>query len=182
MAERQLSLLPSVRRTAVFSECGTYRYLLTRCWSLDEADEPTLGDVAWIMLNPSTADANQDDATLRRCIDFSKRWGYGGLLVVNLFGLVSTDPRALLSHPDPIGPDNDQHVRNAIAVASLVVCAWGTHGTLLERGDRMREQLLRWGVVPKALGFTKNGQPKHPVRLAKRTRLVFDNDRPRSRA
>ncbi len=169
MKTRQLSLIPSVRRTAVISECGLYRYLLTRCWDIGNTRE----DPVWIMLNPSTADADIDDATIRRCINFSKAWGYGGLQVVNLFGFRATHPRDLKKAEDPIGPDNREHVLRAVANTSTVICAWGAHGSLNGRGHEMLQQLWSWGAQPFRLGTkdTNNGHPRHPLRLAKDTKL-----------
>jgi hypothetical protein len=89
--------------TAVLSDCGTYRYRLGRRWAEGPVD-------VWIMLNPSTADATVDDRTIRRCMEFSRRWGAGALVVGNLFALRATDPAELVRHPDPIGPDNDEHL------------------------------------------------------------------------
>src|SRR5262249_14212908 len=97
-----------VRRAAVISDCGRYRYSLTRRWG--DAAEPR---ALFVMLNPSTADAEQDDPTIRRCIGFAKAWGMGSLEVVNLYALRATDPAALLSAPDPIGPKNDTMITSA---------------------------------------------------------------------
>lgn len=168
MTTRQLSMLPSVRRTAVLSDCELYRYSLTRCWDLGN----TRADVAWIMLNPSTADAEVDDATIRRCIGFSKREGYGGLVVVNLFALRSTNPRNLRHAEDPVGPDNRAHILRTALHADRVICAWGTWGAMHGRGHEMLHQLYGWGIVPWHFGKTANGHPKHPLRLRKDARLT----------
>src|SRR5690606_18576726 len=92
--------------TARFSPCGQYRYLLTRpipapFW------KPDAGEAVFVMLNPSTADASEDDPTIRRCIGFAKEWGCTGLTVANLYALRSTDPKGLWKHRDPVGPEND---------------------------------------------------------------------------
>jgi len=145
--------------TAQISECGTYRYELTRRWSPD-------GDsIAFVMLNPSTADADQDDPTIRRCIGFAKSWGYSGLLVYNIFALRSTDPKALQRHPDPIGPENNETLRG-IAPHLEIVAAWGTWGWLNNRGRAVQKML---GDRLLCLGTTKQGHPKHPLYLAAST-------------
>lgn len=89
---------PAPGRAAVLSPCGRYRYELTRRW----APGPLVG---WVMLNPSRADAHTDDPTVRRCVGFAHRWGYGGLIIRNLYALRATDPAALADHLDPVGPD-----------------------------------------------------------------------------
>ncbi|MGK9199471.1 DUF1643 domain-containing protein [Sinorhizobium meliloti] len=146
------------KSSAVISECGAYRYRLERQWDGDKAK------VAFLMLNPSTADASQDDPTIRRCIGFAKAWGFGGLIVGNLFALRSTDPKALYDHPDPIGPDNDQHILAIAKSARKIVCAWGTHGNLHDRGREIAERLEFFDLV--ALKVTADGQPGHPLYLA----------------
>src|SRR5262245_13227298 len=107
--------------SAELSPCGRYRYALTRTWG----DPKKV--VCWVMLNPSTADADQDDPTIRRCLGFSRAWGAGGLVVVNLFALRATDPDQLRIAADPVGPDNDSHLSTA-AFGRLVVAAWGARG------------------------------------------------------
>ncbi len=82
------------------------------------------------MLNPSVAASEKNDPTVLRNIGFAKRWNFGALDVANIFGLVSTDPKALYSHQDPIGPDNDSHILDVADKAKLIVCAWGNHGKL----------------------------------------------------
>jgi hypothetical protein len=104
---------------ADLSPCGTYRYLLGR--RIGGGDRVGL----WVMLNPSTADANEDDATIRRCIGFARREGCGLLEVVNLFAYRATDPAALRLADDPVGPANDHFISKAVERAALVVVAWG---------------------------------------------------------
>lgn len=148
-------LVDEILRRAVLSDCGTYRYELIRRWDV------TLPRVGWIMLNPSTADAEQDDPTIRRCIGFAKSWGYGGIVVRNLYALRATDPRALWNHPSPVGPDNDSYLLDAVDDL-VTVCAWGAHG---RRGDAVINALSDAGAALYHLGLTKAGKPRHPLYL-----------------
>lgn len=150
-----------MKTSAILSACGAYRYRLERSWNDD------LPAVAFIMLNPSTADALQDDPTIRRCIGFAKSWGFGSLIVGNLFALRSTSPAALYYNPFPIGPDNNAHLREIAIRASLVVCAWGNHGLFQERGRYVAEMLNHGNLA--ALKVTGKGQPGHPLYVAAAT-------------
>jgi hypothetical protein len=145
-------------RSARLSPCGLYRYELKRRWSAG----PT---ATWIMLNPSTADAEQDDPTIRRCVGFTKAWGLGGLTVVNLFALRSTDPRALLSAADPVGLGNDDAIHDAATAARIVIAAWGAHGVLNGRATHVLDLLETTPAQVACLGTTKDGHPRHPLRL-----------------
>lgn len=136
---------------------GPYRYNLWRLWD----DRP---HAVFIMLNPSTADASEDDPTIRRCMGFARSWGYGGICVVNLFAYRSTDPRALASVPDPVGPRNDQQIDATLGGADLVVAAWGAHGTLGARSATVRALVEKHRPLYH-LGLTKNGSPRHPLYL-----------------
>jgi hypothetical protein len=102
--------------SAVLSDCGTYRYELHRSW------DPAGSLCAWVMLNPSMADADLDDPTIRRCRSFSRSWDYGGIVVVNLYALRATDPEQLRRHPDPVA-DNDGHITATVYDAAVVGCA-----------------------------------------------------------
>lgn len=146
---------------ADFSECGTYRYALWREWG----DGPA---VNFVMLNPSTADAEKDDPTIRRCIGFAKGWGFDRLVVTNLFALRSSDPKVLYRHESPIGPDNDSVLLARAAGAHWIVFAWGAH-VGVERGVRVAEMLR--GFHPGCLGRTKDGCPRHPLYLPKNAAL-----------
>lgn len=141
---------------AVMSDDGVYRYVLDRDW------EPRPRRLCWVMLNPSTADADQDDPTIRRCTSFAKAWGYTGIRVVNLYALRSTDPSALRCHPDPIGPENDEWIKRAVHQSADVICAWGDSGPRDNRGLIVHETIagLR---LPSVLGLTRAGRPKHPL-------------------
>src|SRR5581483_4090035 len=81
--------------------------------------------VLWVMLNPSTADANEDDNTIGRCVSFSDSWGYSGILVANLYAYRATDPKTLKAAADPIGPENYRYIRALSERAALVVVGWG---------------------------------------------------------
>lgn len=152
----QASLLE--QHTAVFSDCGTYRYALTRRW--DEDRPPAV----FVMLNPSTASAFTDDPTIRRCVGFARSYGCGGLVVLNLFALRSTQPAALLTADDPVGPANDQLLRLTLqAPDRLVVAAWGTHGTHLGRDQAVTAMVAQLGVQLHCLGLTKGQHPRHPL-------------------
>jgi len=139
---------------AVIDPTGMYRYLLWRTW------DTSLPPLAFIMLNPSTADENADDPTLRRCLGFARVWGYGRLSVVNLFAYRSTDPSALRTAVDPIGPENNAHITVAAVGASLVIAAWGDGGRL---GGRDGDVLRRLGGPVQCLGVTAHGNPRHPL-------------------
>lgn len=139
---------------AVLSDCGTYRYFLSRRFGFEART------VAFIGLNPSIADATLDDPTIRRCVNFAKSWGAGSLWMVNLFAFRSTQPRALHAAADPIGPDNDAWLDRAVSAAELVVAAWGTHGSLLGRSEQVRR---RFQGKLHSLSLTKSGMPGHPL-------------------
>ena len=148
-----------MKKSAALSECMRYRYRLLREW--DGRKETAM----FVMLNPSRADANVDDNTIRRCIRFAQEWGYGALLVGNLFALRSPHPRDLLSAADPVGPDNDQALREMAESVALIVAAWGADGALLGRDQAVLEMFRgRWH----ALGETKAGLPRHPLYLPAR--------------
>jgi hypothetical protein len=138
---------------------GRYRYRLWRTW------DAALPRVAFVMLNPSTADHRKDDPTIRRCIGLSRAWGYGGLVVVNLFAYRTPAVAALRQVPDPIGPDNDRHVRAASRRAAAVVLAWGVHGTLHGRDQEVLRLLGRCRRPLLCLGTTRDGHPRHPLYL-----------------
>lgn len=153
------TLFPDAAGTALFSPCGLYRYRLSRDWG-------AVGNrCLFVMLNPSTADASVNDPTVRRCIGFAQRWGFGALDVANLFAFRTTDPIALYKIDDPVGPENDVHIMGLASAAGRVIVAWGNHGALNGRGAAVIEMLHDLGVRPRALAVTGAGQPAHPLYL-----------------
>ncbi|MCR8725908.1 DUF1643 domain-containing protein [Frigidibacter sp. ROC022] len=145
------------RSTAVYSACGRYRYALTRVW---DAAAPKL---LVVMLNPSTATEERNDPTIERVERRARRLGFGAFRVTNLFALRATDPKALYAHPDPVGPDNDAAMAEAVAWADRVLCAWGVHGALLHRDVEAAATLQNGGKPLFHLGLTKAGAPRHPL-------------------
>ena len=143
--------------TATFDLTRAYRYRLSRTW------DPTGPVVAFVMLNPSTADAEVLDPTVRRCVGFARDWGFGSLEVVNLFAFRATDPRDLLRAAAPVGAANDRAILDAASAADRVVVAWGARGTHLGRAAEVAGQLADSSVRTLALATTNGGQPRHPL-------------------
>jgi hypothetical protein len=162
IVDRHPSLTDAAAASATFDDSKTYRYRLSRRWG----NEPA---ATFIMLNPSTADAFQDDPTVRRCISFAKREGCGGLVVLNLFALRATNPAELLTHEDPVGPWNDAAF-GGIERAGPVVAAWGVP-PIRGRDIIVAVELERQGLDVQCLGRTQGGFPRHPLRLAAATPL-----------
>ena len=150
------------RSTAVLSPDGRYRYRLDRTW------DPARVHAVFVMLNPSTADADEDDPTIRRCIGFARRFDCGGITVVNLFGYRSTDPARLLLAPDPVGPDNATIVDGVLAAAATqhVFAAWGAAADLpsvATMASRFTAKAADAGIQLLCLGTTYAGHPRHPL-------------------
>lgn len=181
--------------SAVFSPCRTWRYTLTRVIAASVFDRKLTdlsvpegevghvvsrwhfehggkGTVAFIGLNPSTADETVDDPTIRRCMGFARRWGYDRMVMLNAFAFRATDPKVMKAAANPIGPENDEHLVREAGRADLVVCCWGNHGlwhphpsTTLTRQEDVYDLLREAGVKLYALGTTKQGAPSHPLYL-----------------
>jgi hypothetical protein len=154
-----------VQGSAVFSDDGVYRYRLARRWGEGAA-------VLWVMLNPSTADATRDDPTIRRCIGFSRAWGFGGMEAVNLFALRATEPVVVRGHPEPVGAENDRHIAEAAAGAGVVVVAWGAFTFARERAREATKLIAGLGLPVVCLGRTASGAPRHPLYAPGRARRV----------
>ncbi len=163
-------------RTHEFSEDRVHRYTLWREWG-DRAllPDPHFGFyesrrdrfVQFIGLNPSTADEVTNDPTVRRCINFAKAWGFGGMCMTNLFGLRATDPKVMLAAEDPIGILNIHWLTEVAREAALIVACWGVHGRHIGQDETVLDHLDRVGAIDKVhvLRRTKDGIPAHPLYL-----------------
>jgi len=150
-----------MRKAAIISPCGKYRYSLLRQW---DEQKPL---VMFIMLNPSKADAEDDDPTIRRCMAFARNWGFGGIYVGNLFAYRSTDPDELLKSPDVICPENKEHLMLMADVCDIIVTAWGAHKAV-QMAERDRPLQFIGGLSSSKmhyLALTKSGEPGHPLFL-----------------
>ena len=171
---------PAPAAAAVFSPCGGYRWWLQRTW---QPERPTL---VFVGLNPSCADGQRDDPTLRRLVAYGRCWGFGRLEVINLFGAVATTPAALKRMADPVGADNEAWIRRclrhlgpwrseaipaqesagAVSVAplgSLLWLGWGNGGAWRGRDRALLALVAEFAVKPFALRCTASGQPRHPL-------------------
>lgn len=153
-------------RDAVISDCAQYRYLLRRAW--DHAKPRAL----FIMFNPSTADADVDDATIRSCIRLCRGWEYGSFEVINLFAFRSTDASKVPMADDPIGPDNHKISEAAIARCDMPICAWGKFTFGQARSKIVHEMIRSHRPAAFCLGTNGDGSPKHPLYIKTGTPLV----------
>ena len=151
-----------VNKNATFSDCQKYRYALSRTWNGKKKT------ILFIGLNPSTANEKIDDPTIRRCINYAQNWGYGSLLMVNLFAYRATLPSELKNVKNPIGNDNDLQIIEHSKKADIAVAAWGNEGTLLNRDKEVKK------ILPNlmCLKINKSGQPSHPLYQKKDLKLI----------
>ncbi len=151
-------------RGAILSDDGRYRYRLHR--RVTASDRIAL----FIMLNPSTADAERDDPTIRRCMGFARALDCGVLVVANLFAYRTKSPKVLLHAPEPIGPENDKYLGwsalDTQLSGGLIICAWGAHGKHLGRDGVVGRNLCAQGFELHSLAETSAGAPRHPLYLA----------------
>lgn len=146
---------------AAFSQDRRYRYKLWRIWN------PALRHMVFVLLNPSTADEINNDPTVARCIERASLLGYGGCVVLNIFAWRSTDPHYLYALVDPIGPENDQYILDEASKpeTGLVLCGWGQHGKLHQRGEYVLDLIRHAGKNPHCLKMNNDGTPGHPLYL-----------------
>lgn len=156
---------PYLESDARISDDGMYRYLLRRTWDFTKLR------VLIIMLNPSTADATIDDATIRSCVRLCKWRNDGGFEVVNLFALRATNPAELKTVADPVGPSNNDVIEAAIMRCDIAICAWGAYPGAIERGRTVRGLLRLRRPAVFCWGKTKDGAPKHPLYIKSGTAL-----------
>ena len=158
-----------MQRFAQFSSCRKYRYVLERKW------DNALPNVLFIGLNPSRADENSDDPTIRRCINFAKTWGFGGFRIVNLFAFCSHDPQELFKAKDPVGVKNDRILKKYISTEEDTILIWGNHGNFLKRNEKVLKLIKK----PLCLKINKNGAPAHPLYLKSTLKpipYIFENE------
>jgi hypothetical protein len=151
---------------AVISDCENYRYLLRRTWDY------TKPRALYVMLNPSTADAYKDDATIRSCVRLAIGLGYGSMEVVNVFGYRATKPDELLKQADPIGPMNQYAVEAAVGRCDVVICAWGAFPLARQHATPIINAIRSMRPAAYCFGKTKDGSPKHPLYIKSGTPLT----------
>lgn len=172
-----MSLTKNWTGGAIFSDDLVYRYLLDR-HSMDDKARPVhmLGKkydkAVFIMLNPSTATAEKNDPTVRRCMGFAEAWGFSSMAVLNLFAYRATDPEKLkyADHDFVVGPENDEFIKAHCGPAEscwnpLVIAAWGVHGHMYNRANEVLDLLWNNNVDTHALALTKDSNPRHPLYL-----------------
>jgi len=154
-----------IHKNATISDCRKYRYALSRTW------DDKMRTVLFIALNPSTADEINDDPTIRRCINYAKNWGFGSILVANLFAYRTTNPAILRYVNNPVGNDNDQYILDLSKKAHIIVAAWGNEGSLFNRDKEVAR------LIPNlmCLKVNKSGQPTHPLYQKKDKELIIFN-------
>lgn len=159
--DRLFETMPIEAGPCVFDKHRKHRYYLRRMW------HPDRDTIAFIGLNPSIADEYKNDRTVSRCIAFAKNWGYGSVIMLNLFSWIATDPAAMKKVTDPTGdPANAAHIQTVCSqVAKQVIACWGHHGTHMDRDTEIVTLLNMSGVAPYNLGLTKEGHPRHPLYL-----------------
>lgn len=155
----------TMREPATFSPDRLYRYTLWREWSVDSLtgcadDLPNIHRYLMVIgLNPSTADETKDDPTIRKCIGFAKRWGFGALCMTNLFAWRDTDPVKMKKVAEPIGPENDRVLSEIAIGAGMKLAAWGKHGSHKGRAHKA----LNFLSGLHALKLNGDGSPMHPL-------------------
>lgn len=154
---------------------GPYRYWLERDWWTRDRERGSIDLLTFVMLNPSTADTEVDDPTIRRCISFARREGAHSMHVMNLYALRATDPTELLTHPDPVGVGNDALLRDAARQHTRfrTVVAWGANRMVTpERVAIMVDAAKEAGTTLWCLGTTRSGAPRHPLYVKGDQRLI----------
>lgn len=146
-----------IHSNATISPCNKYRYVLRRTWN------ERISAIGIVALNPSTADATADDPTVKKCVKLARFWGYGGIVLVNLFAWRATEKKEIKTIYDPIGPNNDKEIQKALNDVDDVLVAWGEYGAYLNRSTKVRAILKQ---LPKKYVCIKqniSGEPTHPL-------------------
>ena len=151
---------------AIYSDCELYRMRLSIHW---DRSKPSIN---FLMLNPSTATERKNDPTVEGCEQRARAWGYGSLIVTNIFAFRATDPREMMSHPEPVGPGNDYFIIESARECLVTVAAWGNHGSHKLRGAEVRNMLRTYEIRPFIFAVNKTGEPKHPLYVARNVPAV----------
>ena len=151
---------------ATLSPCAMYRYRLWRCW---DTNKPM---ITFIGLNPSTANAFEDDNTIRKCMKFAKFWNFGGIWMINLFAYRTKSPDIMKQAEDPIGSEAREYLDMTLDLTHTCVAAWGNHGEYQDRANEVLSIIREKNIPVKCLGKNKNGTPKHPLYLKSDTPLI----------
>ena len=151
-----------MEKGAVISKCQNYRYALWRTW---DSSKPI---ITFVGLNPSTADHECDDPTIKRCINFAKSWGAGGIYMVNLFAYRATRPEDMIQQDDPIGAENDHYLQVVLEKSEKIIACWGNWGIHQSRSDRVKNLLLEKLYY---FELNKTGEPKHPLYVHAETKI-----------
>ena len=161
-------LFDDVEKTATISPCGRYRHALGRYWNREA------GFVLFIGLNPSTADAEQDDPTIRRCVRFARDWGYGGIEMGNLFDWRATDPKdCRRAMAFAVSDKNDACLRVRAAESRFVIAAWGAAAWAQDRISQVFRGVFNEERRWHCLGLTKGGSPRHPLYVPAVTKPIL---------
>lgn len=152
----------SLLNGAIFSDDRKYRYALWRVWNYNK---PILGGIG---LNPSDANEFKNDPTITRGIIRADRNGFGGFIMTNLHGLVSTDPKVLLNNPNAVGELTDYYIREMVGLTERQLCGWGSFKPVKARANIVYAMLKN----PYCLGINADGQPKHPLYVSYSTPMV----------
>ena len=147
----------NIKSEAVYSKCENYRYTLTRVW------EQKKRKALFIMLNPSTANETKNDPTVERCERRARKLNFGSFCICNIFAWRETSPYNLMKKCKPVGKDNNYHILDSVLSSDVIICAWGIHGTHINREAEVKKLLLNNNSQLYHLGLTKNGHPKHPL-------------------
>lgn len=173
----------SDHRGAILSVCERFRYRLWRKWG-----DGGKGSLVFLMLNPSTADAMQEDPTVRKCMGFANRNGYKGIEIINLFAFRTPKPSMLRTEGYVIGVENDRHIKAVLSSNADVVLAWGRHPFPSERLRQVRRLILKLNESDShvehlghgnhfwTLGMNKGGTPAHPLMLGYQNKMERKNE------
>lgn len=152
-----------MKKSAIFDETKKYRYVLTRQWGNNK------NFVNFVLLNPSTADENLDDPTIKACIRFANNWGYDGIWVTNLFAFRATKPHDLIQCSSPVGNQNNKYLEKYSKKSKMVIIAWGNHGNFLNRDKEVIKILSKIKNLY-CIDITTKGNPKHLLYINRNTK------------